>query len=65
MDADIHHVENGVPHGGILITLLFLIMINDLHKALKFTHVLEYANDTATIVTSQNLRSITIKINKI
>ena len=45
-NSDIHQVEYGVPQGGILSTLLFLIMINDLNKALKFAHALLYADDT-------------------
>ena len=39
-NSDIHQVEYGVPKGGILSTLMFLIMINDLNKGLKFTHAL-------------------------
>ena len=39
-------------------------MINDLNKALKFTHTLLYADDTTIIVTGQNLRFMIIKINK-
>ena len=39
-------------------------MIGDLNKALKFTHELLYANDTTIIVTDQNLRFMSIKINK-
>ena len=44
--------------------MLFLTMINDLKKALKFTHALLYANDTTIIVTGQNFRFMSIKINK-
>ena len=63
-NSDIHQVEYGVPQGGILRTLLFLIMINELNKALKFTHALLYADDKIIIVTGQNLRIMGIKINK-
>ena len=37
-NTDIHQVKSSVPQGGILSTLLFLIMINDLNKALEYTH---------------------------
>ena len=63
-NSDIHQVEYGVPQRGILSTLLFLIMINDLNKVLKFTHALLYAGDTTIIVNGQNLRFMSIKINK-
>ena len=43
---DIHQVDYCVPQGGILSTLLILIMINYLNKALKFTDALLYADDT-------------------
>ena len=39
-------------------------MINNLNKALKFTHALLYADDTTIIFTGQNLRFMKIKINK-
>ena len=63
-NSDIHQVEYGVPQGGILCTLLFLIMINNLNKALKFMHVLLYADDTTIKGTGQNLRFMSVKINK-
>ena len=49
---------------GILNTLLFLIIINDLNKALKCTHALLYTDDTTIIYTGQNLSLMSIKINK-
>ena len=39
-------------------------MINDSNKALKFTHTLSYGDNTRRIVTGQNLRFMSIKINK-
>ena len=56
-----NQVEYGVPQGGLLSTLLFLIMINDFKK-LKSSHVLLYAYDTTIMVTGQNLRFMSIKI---
>ena len=45
-NSDIHQVEYCVPQGEILSALLVLTMINDLNKALKFTHAHLYADDT-------------------
>ena len=61
-NSDIHQVEYGVPQSKILSTLGFLIMINDLNKALKFTHGHLHADDTTIIVTGKNLRFMSIKI---
>ena len=63
-NSDIHQIEYGVTQGGILSTLLFIIMINDLNKALKFPYPLLYADDAMVIVTGQNLISMSIIINK-
>ena len=63
-NSDIHQVEYGVLHGGILSTLLFLIMINDLNQALTFIRPLLYTVDTTIIFTGQNSRFMSININK-
>ena len=39
-------------------------MINDLNKALKFTCALLCADDITIIVTGQNLRFMSIKLNR-
>ena len=39
-------------------------MINDLNKALKFTQVLQYADDKRIVGTGQNLKFMNIKINE-
>ena len=61
-NSDIYQVEYGISQGRISSTLLFLIMINDLNKVLKFTHGLLYADNTTIIVTGKNLRFTSIKI---
>ena len=63
-NSDNHQVEYCVPQRGILSSLLFLIMINGLNKALKFTHALLYADYITIIVIGQNLRFVSIKIYK-
>ena len=45
-DSDIREVQHGVPQGSVLGPLLFLLYINDLHKAIKHSSVYHFADDT-------------------
>ena len=62
-DSDISEVALGVPQGSVLGPLLFLIYINDLHKAIKFSTPRLFADDTNLLLKNHSLKKLQKQIN--
>ena len=56
-------VNCGVPQGSALGQLLFLIYINDLHKAIRYCKVNHFADDTNLFHTNKSVKNLNKLVN--
>ena len=56
-------ISIGVPQGSILGPILFILYINDFHKAVEFS-VHHFADDTNLLLTENSLKKLNKHINR-
>ena len=56
-------MKYGVPQGSILGPLLLIIYINDLHNAIKFSTVHQFADDTNLLISNKSIKTVQTQIN--
>ena len=63
-DSEIQFFQHGVPQAFVLCPLLFLIYINDLHNAIKFSQSFHFADDTCLLNIQNTISKINRSLNK-
>jgi hypothetical protein len=61
--SELKTILHGVPQGSVLGPLLFLLYINDLHEAIKFSEVNLFADDTTLFQFGASLKSLSDNVN--
>ena len=62
-NSDLMLINCGVPQGFVLGPLLFLIYINDLHKAIRYCKVHHFADDTNLFHTNKSVKNLNKLVN--
>ena len=62
-NSGVKYMRHGVPQGSVLGLLLFLLYINDLHKAIIYSKVYHSADDTNLLNISNNPKTLQNQIN--
>ena len=60
--SNLNMLKSGVPQGGVLSTLVFIIFVADFQLWLKWAWAIVYANDTSTSVAGRSVEDVLEKL---
>ena len=63
IDSQLKDILYGVPQGSVLGPLLFLVYINDLNRAITYSYIRHFADDTNVLYRDKSFRKINQRIN--
>ena len=62
-NSRLHLISHGVPQGSVLGPPLFIIFINDLHKSIRHSQMLHFADDANLLYINKSMKRIKKHIN--
>lgn len=58
------NIEFGVPQGSILGPILFLIYINNCESSIRYSNLIQYADDTTLLISAKTKDDLEVKLNQ-
>ena len=62
--SNMRQLKYGVPQGSVLDPLLFILFINDLHLAVQYSSVHQFADNTNLLVVEKSFKQLNKKVNR-